>query len=65
MQTLGDLNNPKSHPFDEAGLTQDEANDRYSQWQRQKITPAEAVAMLPWVLESYSPRLECFRPALC
>ena len=60
MHTLGNLNNPKTYPFDEQGKTQDEINDARSKWQRQRISPANAVAMLQWVMGVTRPGWNAF-----
>lgn len=60
MRSLGDLNNPKTFPFAESGVSQDERNDRVFEWQRQKIAPADAVAMLPWVMGVTRPGWNAF-----
>jgi hypothetical protein len=41
-------------------LTQDEINDAIVAWQRRKIHPADAVAMLPWVLGMTRPGWNAF-----
>lgn len=60
MKALGELNNPKTFPYPEPGDTQDTINDRISEWRRQKITPTEAVAMLPSILEVTRPGWNAF-----
>lgn len=60
MGSLGRLNNPKTYPFAVPGETREDNNDRIGKWQRTKIRPAEAVAMLPWVLSVTRPGWNAF-----
>lgn len=53
--SLGDLNNPKTYPYADQFPDQEDANEAQSKWGRQKITPAQAIALLPWALQMTRP----------